>query len=148
MLELKRRGWTRGVMQRTLGMPHADWRKANGKEWIYPTEQVRYSRQLRKIISGELVLRQRTRKVKTHGKNLRGVKKQGGEAGEGITLGGVPVWDAVIADKPEPLRMPMKMSFDIRTGKVGMKPQYLPPENPLPNFKTVYNRITKKSWRV
>jgi hypothetical protein len=35
--------------------PSNIWRKAKGKEWIYPTEQVRMSRQIKRILSGELV---------------------------------------------------------------------------------------------
>lgn len=128
MLELQRRGWNRGEMQRTLGMPNHDWRKALGKEWIYPTEQMRYSRQLRKIMSGELVLRGRL--------SVRGVPV--------MNRYGTRVRDAVLADEPVPLQMPMKMAFDMKTGRIGLLPKYLPPENPLPSFRTLLANAQKK----
>jgi hypothetical protein len=56
--ELRRRyGWGTRVLGRTLGLSNeaAVERKANGKEWIYPCEQIRMSYVLRRIISGELV---------------------------------------------------------------------------------------------
>lgn len=131
MLELHRRGWNRGVMQRTLGMHHHDLRKAYGKDWIYPTEQVRFSRQLKKIISGELVLKART---------LRGHRSTKGQP---ATKRG---FDAVLAENPQPLRMPMKMGFDMKTGRIKLTPQFMPPENPLPNFKKIWERTSVNAW--
>lgn len=111
MLELvDRRGWNRGELQRALGLPHHNLRKALGKDWIYPGEQIRFSRQLRKIISGEVVLKEMRRHT------------------------GKPVREPVLAAHPEPLRMPMKITFDMKAGRCRMQPSIVPPENPLPVF--------------
>lgn len=50
-------GWTTNSLQEALGVyrRQAVWCKAKGKKWIYAHEQPRFSRQLKRILSGELV---------------------------------------------------------------------------------------------
>lgn len=136
MQELRRRGWNRGCTARALGMSHHNWCKAYGREWIYPREQLRFSRQLRKIISGEITMRVRLKKDGTpHGKYK----------GKWGTSHGF-VQDPVIADNPQPLRNAV-MRFDMKSGRVDVRSQALePPENMLPSFKTILERA--KKWRV
>jgi hypothetical protein len=96
LTELRRRyGWGTRVLGRTLGLANeaAVERKANGKEWIYPCEQIRMSYALKRIISGELVC--------IDGKPGRG------NAGK-----------AVIADHPVPLHQPPRWHFKPRQGEV------------------------------
>lgn len=126
MWELVRRGWNRGEMQRALGMRKGNYRKMLGKEWIYPTEQIRFSRQLRRIISGELVLQER-------------VPRQ-------INGNGKPVRDVVLATEPEPLVPPMKKVYSLKVGRLVDVPAYTPPENPLPNFKAILENVKRERW--
>lgn len=54
----KEHGWGTHVLGRTLGFQReasAVTRKADGREWIYISEQRRASRQIERILSGELV---------------------------------------------------------------------------------------------
>jgi hypothetical protein len=116
LCELRRRGWNSSELQRALAIRGNIGHKASGRAWIYPTEQIRMSHVLRRIISGELVL-------------------------------GPPRWtshstwrcDAMLATRPEPLRMPLKMVFDFHRGRLALTPSHTPPENPLPSFKTLLN---------
>ena len=45
--------------RKLAGVVQCPWvrAKADGRSWIYPTQQVRFSHVLRRIISGELILR-------------------------------------------------------------------------------------------
>lgn len=56
---LHKHGWGPNGLARTLGTktPGAIINKAKGESWIYRTEQLRYSRVLKRIIAGELVYR-------------------------------------------------------------------------------------------
>jgi hypothetical protein len=101
-----------------MGLPNPAhvWGKASGKQWIYPTEQIRMSRQLKRIISGELVL-------------VPG--KPGGAYQRG---------KAVLTAHPVPLTSPTRMVFDVehllRHGVERFKqvPAYEPPALRLPDF--------------
>ena len=128
MQELRRRGWNRGCTARALGMSHHNWCKAYGREWIYPREQLRFSRQLRKIISGEVVMKVRLKKD--------GKPHRNGGSGRGRGY----VQDPVLADTPEPLHMPMKLTFDMKAGRLRMQPLREIPENPLPSFKSILQK--------
>jgi hypothetical protein len=121
LTELRRRGWGTRVLGRTMGLrnPQCVMAKADGRQWIYPREQIRMSYVLRRIISGELVC--------INGKPGRG------NAGK-----------AVLADNPVPLKMPLRMNFDIRTGRVGFVPLELPAPM-LPSFKTLLEN--PREWR-
>lgn len=120
MDELRRRGWNRGVTQRALGMRHHNWRKATGKSWIYPGEQIRFSRALKRIIRGEVVMQPTGRRSGRRDRftGLQQVQRA-----------------VVIECNPQPLRMPMQVRYDLRAGGFRLSPKELPPENPLPDFK-------------
>lgn len=120
MRELRRRGWNRGVMQRLLGSRHHNWCKADGKDWIYPTEQIRFSRQLRRVIAGEIVL-------KVYPRPSAYQRKQ----------------DAVLAAHPVPLVAPLKKVYSLKLGRLVDVPAYTPPENPLPDFRTALTNLRR-----
>ena len=56
LCELRRRGWGTRLLGRTIGLrnPQCVMAKADGRQWIYPSEQIRMSRQIKRILSGEL----------------------------------------------------------------------------------------------
>jgi len=120
--ELRRRGWRQSCLGRTLGLanPRNVWRKADGREWIYRSEQIRMSYVLRRIISGELV-------------QLEGREIKGAFPGR--------VARAVLADRPEPLHQPAQFHIDLaRRARVSwvIPP---PPLPALPNFKTILENV-------
>jgi len=121
LTELLDRGWGRNVLARTLGLTQERTlrAKASGKAWIYRTEQIRMSYVLKRIISGELVC--------INGKPGRG------NAG-----------NAVIADRPQPLRPGLHWHVDLRRGTAYLEPTE-PPPTPLPNFRTLLEN--PRPWR-
>jgi len=80
--------------------------KVRGNSWFVGGEQARCSRQLLRIISGELVLSQ---------PNKFGRR------------------DAVIADHPVPIRNPSRMAYDMKTGRLVLRTIPLP-QPTLPSF--------------
>lgn len=116
MRELRRRGWNRGVTQRALGMRFHNWVKAYPDgAWIYPGEQIRFSRALGRIIRGEVVMQ-------VTGKSGHGRGQRAQEA-------------VLVVRNQQPLPMPMQMKYDMRARRFRIVPQQVPPENPLPDFK-------------
>lgn len=104
-------GWPWETLARTLGIgegKHAA-SKVRGNSWIYRGEQVRMSRQLAKIIGGQLVLGP---------PNSRGRR------------------DAVIADHPRPIRGARPMAYDMKTRHL-VWPTPLLPGPTLPSFRGV-----------
>lgn len=89
-------------------------RKADGRAWIYPTEQTRWSAVLKRIISGEL-------------KYIPPLQRKG---------------CFVIADHPVPLVQPLRMNFDLRTGKVSQRSRLELPAPTLPSFRTLLERTS------
>lgn len=77
--------------------------------WIYPSQQLRWSKQLPRVLSGELVpvrIGQR-REVR-------------------------------VAEKPQPLRLPARWRYDLKRGKLEHHPFRMPRyRDPLPAFKAV-----------
>jgi hypothetical protein len=124
LTELRRLGWGMKVLGRTMGLakPSNIWRKANGKERIYPTEQVRMSRQIKRILSGELVC-------------------VPGKAGR-VKGGGYQPGKAVLAAHPVPLVPPTKV-LDVEhllkrgVGRLKVVPAYEPPALKLPDFEAL-----------
>lgn len=112
LTELRRRGWGTRVLGRTMGLrnPQCVMAKADGRQWIYPTEQRRMSRQLARIISGQLVC-------------IPADKPGRGHAGK-----------AVLVAHPTPLRLPTRMRYDMRCRRVRFEPMEVPAPF-LPNFK-------------
>ena len=117
----QRYGWGTRVLGRTMGLRNeaAVGAKASGKAWIYGSEQVRMSRQLKRIISGEL--------VPIPGRRGRG------HAGK-----------AVLVAHPTPLRLPTRMRYDMTCRRVRFEPMELPAPA-LPSFKTLLDNPPK--WR-
>ena len=122
------RGWGACCLTRTLGLVDDRkakvTKKADGRSWIYRGEQRRMSKQLKRIIAGEIVV-----------ENLR-------RQGRG--------WRqrAVLADRPEPLRQGLHWNINLARGaRVTLKPPD-PPAPILPNFRTAFAnpRALPKSW--
>jgi hypothetical protein len=85
------------------------------RSWIYPGQQLRFSRQLAKILAGEIVCR----KVGGHHK-------------------------AVLADSPQPLRLPTRMRYDLGAGRLGWAPTVVPTGPRLPSFKELFSHPTRE----
>lgn len=115
--ELLRRGWTAICLQRTLGAKRGIKQKMSGDAWIYPTEQVRFSKQLQRIISGELV----QQAVDPNAPPCSHKSKR----------------NAVLAEHPVPLSGPMTMVYDFRAGRLALRSTE--PERKLPSFKSLLN---------
>jgi hypothetical protein len=124
LTEMRRRGWGTRVLGLTMGLrnPQCVMTKADGRQWIYPREQIRMSRQIKRILSGELVC----------------IPGEGGVKGGTRRAG-----KAVIAEHPVPLVPPNKMVLDVEhllrhgIGRFKLVPAYEPPEMRLPDFKTL-----------
>jgi len=123
LTELLDRGWGRNALARTLGLTQERTlrAKASGKVWIYRTEQIRMSYQLRRIISGELVC-------------INGAPGRG-HAGK-----------AVIADHPQPLRLPIQWRINLTRKDPFEWRAREPPPPALPNFRTLLEN--PRPWYV
>lgn len=100
----KEHGWGTRVLGRTLGFAHtgsAVSRKADGREWIYISEQRRAARQIERILAGELVC-------------IRG-RCGPGNAGK-----------AVIAANPVPLVPAKQWIYDLKAGRLRLVPRVRP----------------------
>lgn len=117
LTELMRRGWGHCHLTRLMGIhsKHCNniKRKANGKEWLYWGEQVRFSRQLKRILSGELV-----------------------QVGQKIRFDSKDPHRAVLAKNPVPLVPPNKWVYDPQLGRLRLVSQGFEP--PLPSFQTLF----------
>jgi len=122
---LEQEGWRPLVLARAIGI-HTDNRHAGGHvrrkldadEWIYPGEQIRFTRGLRRVLAGELVCR-----------HLGGNK-----------------WGCVVADNPVPLRLPTRMRYNLAAGRLEYAPTTLECKPSLPSFRDVLTRAER--WRV
>ena len=116
--------WQKKPLARLLGTERTRfYDKITGKRWLFPSEQIRYSHILKRIISGELVLI------------------------PGRRGGCPPKWPGkvVIADFPVPLAQPPRFRFDLRTGKVERPSPHETPGPALPSFKTLLDNPEKWS---
>jgi hypothetical protein len=86
-------------------------RKANGKSWIFPHERVRMSKQLERIISGEIA------------------QIGSGRAGD--------AYRGAIADVPQPIRLPLKWHINLGRRDPLEWRQSGPPPRMLPNFRNM-----------
>jgi hypothetical protein len=123
---LDHHGWPNMALARTLGLKYPTNLRghASGRVWLWPTRQMRFSRVLKRIISGELVCR-RLKYYKTAFPGWSGV--------------------AVIADHPVPLKMRPKMQFDLKTGRLSQVSVFERPAAKLPSFKTLLDNPER--WR-
>ena len=131
LTELRRRGWGTRVLGRTMGLrnPQCVMAKADGRQWIYPREQIRMSRQIKRILSGELVCKP-------------------GRAGRPDRYGNGP-GKALIAAHPVPLVPPNKMVLDVEhllrhgIGRFKLVPAYEPPALRVPDFEALRKVLDK-----
>lgn len=111
-----RHHWPKVLFGRVLGCKNP--RKCNinemmtGRTWIYRMQQVRFTRALKRILSGELV------------------PIPPGKAGRGCAA------RAVLATNPKPLVPPNRFVYDRRTGKLKLVPWGF--ESPLPSFQKLF----------
>jgi hypothetical protein len=115
----ERHGWPWETLARTLGIGEGKHvvSKVRGNSRFVGGEQKRCTRQLRRIISGELVLAER--------RNSQGGKR----------------CDAVIADNPQPIRGAHRMAIDLRRGGLVVRRREPLPQPTLLSFKTALTKF-------
>jgi hypothetical protein len=116
-------GWSRSKLAfaRFLGIDlsglRSKLRAAPTRAWIYPGEQIRFSRQIRRLLAGELIPKQ----MRAPSGQLR--------------------WEAVLADHPQPIRRHelARPRFDLATVRLRWEvaPSSAPP---LPSLRTLFER--------
>lgn len=100
-------------------------RKLDPDCWIYPGEQIRFSKGIGRILAGELVCRLRT-----------GVHR------------GVPSYRPVLADDPKPLALPKRLRYNLGTGRLEHVSSPLVSRPTMPSFKDVLrNAPVGELWR-
>lgn len=109
-----RHHWPKVLFGRVLGFKNPEKCNINemltGKQWIYRTQQVRFTRALKRIISGEVVpIRGKTRTALAR---------------------------AVLATDPKPLVPPNRFAYDRRTGRLKLVSWGF--ESPLPSFQKLF----------
>jgi hypothetical protein len=111
----ERHGWPWETLARTLGIGEGKHvvSKVRGNSRFVGGEQRRCTRQLRRIISGELVPVER--------RNSQGGKR----------------WDAVIADHPQPLRLPVQWHINLKRKDPFEWRAQEPPPPMLNNFRNM-----------
>jgi hypothetical protein len=127
---IERHGWPVSCLGRTLGLSQGYKgqvrSKMDGRSWIYETERIRMSYVLKRIISGELV----PKPLRTPGGRMR--------------------WEAVIADHPQPLRLPIQWHINLARKDPFEWRVEEPPPPALPNFRTLLDNPRefrmRKSW--
>jgi hypothetical protein len=106
-------GWAGALLARTVGLPDKGAMTSKlRRSWIYPGEQLKFSRQLDRILSGELVPLQIGRR-----------------------------WEAVLADNPKPLVRQARMAYDFATGRVRWVTPRIGVDPTLPGFQQVMTRV-------
>lgn len=116
-------GWSRCKLAfaRFLGIDlsglRSKLREGRTRAWIYPGEQIRFSRQVRRLLAGEMVPKQ----MRASSGQMR--------------------WEAVVADHPRPIHRqgPLRFRVDLARGRWGWEvaPSYAPP---LPSFRALLER--------
>lgn len=124
----EKHGWRQHAFARALGTKYSEiLKKVSGKSWIYRTEHLRYSRVLKRIISGELICdpgTPRKRKI--------------------VIIPRIPP-HAVVATNPRPLPQPVRSTFDFATGKLAHIYPRREKESPIPSFQTALKNAGR--WR-
>lgn len=111
LVELRaRHGWKTNALARFLGFTsHSSMVAKLAKSWIYPGEQLRSSKQIRRILSGEVVLRLVDPKANR--------------------------WEAVVADSPQPLRTRPQFKYSLDKNGITITCQAIPARNTgIPSF--------------
>ena len=123
---LENHGWRKIALARAVGIwtdgRHAGGhlaRKLDADEWIYPGEQIRFSRGLKRVLAGEIVQ---------------------------VHLGGRR-WGAVVASNPVPLRLPTRMRYNLSSGRLEYAPTVLDCKPTLPSFRDVLSRAEVFDFR-
>lgn len=115
-------GWEKLALSRTLGIKDRTSGsirgKARGTQWIYRTEQKRFSQVLKRIIAGELVCVPWQRAVRGY---------------------------AVIADHPVPLPQPVQYQFSFKRGLVSKVLPRHERVSRVPSFRTAMKNAGR--WR-
>jgi hypothetical protein len=111
-------GWPGRLLARTLGLPDKGALMSKlRRSWIYPGEQIRFSRQLDHIISGELV----PQRLRAPSGQMR--------------------WEAVVADHPVPLQKAARLAYDLKTGRLRWVQPRMAPDPVLTSFSTAIERF-------
>ena len=111
-------GWGSHCLTRTLGLHNPGSMMSKLKRsWIFPSEQIRLSRQLKRIISGELIC---------VSANNRGKASR---------------LDAVVADNPVPLQRPARLAYDFSTGRLRWVRPHVGTAPVLPSFATALQNL-------
>jgi hypothetical protein len=80
-------------------------------------EQIRFTRQIRRLLAGEVVAKQ----MRAPSGHMR--------------------WDAVIADPPQPIHLPARLRWDLAKGRIERVPPAAPCYGPtLPSFRDIFER--------
>jgi hypothetical protein len=117
--------WGISLLNRTLAFKGQNVcrHKADGRQRIYPTEQVRCSHVLRRIIAGELL-------------PVRGSVGPHSRSAKGYT---------VTPEHPVPIRRLPKLRYDLKTGRLKIEPEP-PPLPKLPSFKKLLENPPRSIW--
>jgi len=108
--------WGGGALAQAIGLHCRERRdnlaalngKIKGTNWIYPSEQLRFTRQIRKILAGEIVCRK-------FGKRF----------------------DGVLAEHPIPLRASTRLRYDLSSGRLVFSSIPFANRPTLPSFQSV-----------
>jgi hypothetical protein len=119
----EKHGWNWACLARTLRLGEAKHARSKLRRNVrfVGGEQRRCSRQIDRILSGELVTAM-----------LPGKK-------------GPPRQQAVVADHPVPIQQPARLVYDLATGRMHWKKPRSVPEPVLPSFATALRRLTHVS---
>jgi hypothetical protein len=102
-------GWSPTTLARALGLPDRGALMSKlRRSWIFPGEQVRFTRQFDRIISGELV------QATVNGKLA-----------------------AVLSDNPVPLKRPARLVYNLKTGAISWVASRPTVEPVLPSFGAI-----------
>ena len=111
-------GWGKHCLSRTLGLHNPGSMMSKLKRsWIFPSEQIRLSRQIGRIISGELVCVS----MPFNGKTRK--------------------FEAVVADNPVPLQRPARMAYDFVSGRLRWVRPHVGTAPVLPSFATALQNL-------
>jgi hypothetical protein len=97
--------WPKKALARALSIDAPGLKSKLRRSWIMPGEQIRFSRVIDRILSGELIC---------------------------VKIGNR--YEAVIAEKPVPLQGQTRLKFDLRSGRLQWQRPRIAPDPVLPAF--------------